>query len=172
MLAADGDAHLALLAADTLHVAQRAAGNDEAAFLQLPILDILTALGEAVSVHGNHGQALVLHVEERAGIDGAHVGRGDGEDGLIDHAAQGVLRQADRIQAVHAGHFRVIGGGHAHEVIVAAAAFDVDVIVIVGAHGDDAVRQAADHLAEEARADDHGARLLHVRLDCGINAFL
>ena len=131
---------------------------------------LLGALGQTVAVHAHQRQHILADLKESAGVDGAGVVGGHGEDGLVDHAAQDVLGDGDVVHAVHVGHLGEIRRVDADEVKFTAAALDRDVHVLVGAETDDAVGQAAQHLAQEAGAHDDGAALRHVGLHAGVDA--
>ena len=172
MLGAHGDLHRVVrIAADPLNIRKGGAGDHEAAILHPGVLQLLAALGQAVAVHGNQGQLLILHLKEGTGVDGAHVVIRHGEDGLVDHAAQDLLGQGYGIEHVHHRHFRIVLRADAHEVIFALSALYLDAVVIVHGNGHDPVGHTADHLAEETGADHDGAGLDHVRLQIGIDPF-
>ena len=171
MLRADRDGHgVVAVGADTLDICKRGAGDDEAAVFHLRALELLAALRKAVSVNGDKRERVILDLEQRAGVYRADVTVGDSKDGLVYHALEYLLREGDVVQAVYRGHLGVVVGADAHEVEFALAALDVYVIVRVRADGDYAVRQSADHLAEEARADDDAALLGDVGRDICVYA--
>ena len=171
MLGADGDGDLAVLVgADALDIAEGAAGHDEAAVLHVSLFDLFAALGQTVAVDRDEREHVAADLKERAGVDRARVGGRDGENGLVDHAAQDALGNGDVVHAVHDRHFGEVRRGDADKVELAAAALDRDVEIGVGRDRDDAVRQTAQHLAEKARADDDRALFGDVRLDAGVDA--
>ena len=173
MFGSHGNLHRILrIGADALDIRQGGAGHHEAAVLHPGLFQLFAALGQPIAVHGDQGQLVPLHLKQRAGVDGAHVGVRHGEDGLVDHAAQHALGQLHGVDAVHHRHFRVILGADAHKVEFALAAADLDAVVQIRADGHDPVGQAADHLAEEAGSHHDGAALGNVGLDIGIDAFL
>ena len=173
MLGADRDGYdIVSLLADAFNVGQSGARHHKAAVLPLAVLQRLAALGQTVAVHGDQRQLAAVLFKERAGVDRAHVAGGDGKDGLVDHAAQRLLRQAQGVETLHARYFRIFLRVHAHEGELAAAALDVDAVAVVDAEAHKAVRQLADHLAQKTGADNDGARLRDVRRDRGIDALL
>ena len=66
---------------------------------------------------------------------------------------------------------RVILRADAEDIELALAALDGNIVLLVGGDGDDAVGQAADHLAEETRAHDDDASLGDIGVDGGDDAF-
>ena len=168
----DGDLALLLVGADLLDVTQRAAGHDEGAAFKAGIVQLLGSAREAVAVHGHQGQPVFFDLKERAGIDGAHLVGGDGEDGLVDHVLQHVLGQAYGVDGIETRQLRVILRADAEDVELALAALDGDIVLFVCGDGDDPVGQAADHLAEEARAYDDDAALGDIGLNAGYDALL
>ena len=172
MLCAHCYAHTVLrVAADALDIGKGGAGNHKTAVFHIFAFDLLAALGQTVAVNGNQSQLAVLYFKEGAGVDGAHIAVGHGKNRLVDHGFQQLLGQVYMVQAVHAGHFRIIVCADSHEVKLAFSAFYIDVVVFIGADADNAVRQAADHFAEKPRSHNNGAGLLDIRADIGVYAF-
>ena len=169
---ADGNPALLLIGADFLHVAQGAAGDDKRAALEPGVFQLLGPSRKPVAVNGDEGQALLLHLEEGAGVNGAHLIRGDGEDGFVDHILEHMLGQAHGVERVEAGQLGIILRADAEDVELALPAFDGDVVLFVGGNRDDPVRQAADHLAEEPCPDHDGAALDDVGFQRGYDGLL
>ena len=168
VLAADGhlDA-LVAVAAQTLQIAQRRARHDEAAVVAIA-LNGLTAQRQTVAVDGDHGQLVVRDLKERAHVDRAALVRAHGEGALVDHLLEQILRQGHAVFGLHARQVGIVLRTHADEVERRAAAPDGDRAVF-GLDGDDAVGHTAQHLAEQARADEHAARFGDVCFHIGVD---
>ena len=171
MLAADGqDNALVAVAAQALQIAQRRAGYDEAAVIAVA-LDRFAPQRQPVAVDGDHGQDVIFDLEERAHVDRAALVRAHGEGALVDHLFEQILRQRHAVFRLDSRQIRIIVRAQADEVECRLAAFDGHSAVF-RLDGDDAVRHAAQHLAEQARTDEHAAGLGNVGVDGGINGFL
>ena len=86
---------------------------------------------------------------DRAGFVG-----GDGEGGLANHGAEGLLLDAEGILVLHFRELGVVLGGQSGDVVCRVAAGQSNVHSFIGGKGDDVVWQAADDLAEETGGQD------------------
>ena len=171
MLAADGqDNALVTVAAQALEIAQRRAGHDETAVVTVA-LDRFAPQRQTVTVDGDHGQDVVFNFEERAHVDRAALVRTHGKGALVDHLLEQVLREEYAVFRLDDRQIRVIVRAQADEVERRLAAFDGHGAVF-RLDGDDAVRHAAQHLTEQARADEHAAGFGNVGINGGVNGFL
>ena len=168
MLAADGeDDALVAVAAQALEIAQCRAGHDEAAVVAVT-LDRFPPQRQPVAVDGDHGQDVVFNLEERAHVDRAALVRAHGEGALVDHLLEQVLRERHAVFRFDGRQVRVIVRAQADEVERRLAALDGHGAVF-RLDGNDAVRHAAQHLAEQARTDEHAAGFGNVGVDGGVN---
>ena len=173
MLRADVYQHGVLaVRADAADVLQGGAGDDEAEPVAAAALQLFAPQRQAVAVHGDDGKLAAAYLEHAAHVDGAALVGGDGEYRLVYHRFERLLREGDGLRLVHLRQLGVLGGVDGDEVIGAAAALHLDGVLAVHLHGDDAVRQAAEHLREQPGVEHGGAGALYLRLDGGVDALL
>ena len=158
-LALDDQAGLLAVAADLLHLAQSRAGDYKGEGVPLLALQALLTQGQTVAVHRYHGQRVLLHLKEGAGMDGTALVGGDGEDGLANHGAQGSPLDFKAVGILlHLGQGGELGGIGGQDVEFAHAALDVDGVVL-GGEDHHVVGQLADDVPEQAGGEDQGAGL-------------
>ena len=168
MLAADGE-HDALVAvaAQALEITQRRAGHDKAAVVAIA-LDRFAPQCQTIAVNGDHGQNVIFNLEERAHVDRAALVRAHGKGALVDHLLKQVLRERHAVFRLDGRQVRVIVRTQADEIERRLAALNGHSAVF-RFDGDDAVRHAAQHLAEQARTDEHAAGFWNIGVDGGVN---
>ena len=167
-----GDDHLVLAGADLLDLAQGGTGHHEVELVgAFQTGDALAAQSQTIAVHADHGQLAVLHLEQGAGMDGAALVVGDGEESLGDHGAQGGLTDIDVALGLNAGQLGELLGIGGQNVELAHAAFDID-HVAVGGKDHDIIGHLAHDLAEQSGRQNKGTLLLDLGGDGGLNTGL
>ena len=121
--------------------------------------------GQTEAVYGHHGQALLVDLEEGAGVDGTGLVGGDGEAGLVDHGLQGPLLDSHRVLVVHLRQLRVVLGGQAHDLEAGVAAGQAHHIFLIRRKHHQIVRQLPDDLTEQAGVEDDAALLVNLSLE-------
>ena len=127
--------------------------------------------GQPVPVHRDDGQPRVVHLKEGAGVDGPGLVVADGEEGLADHGAQGVLLDGEAVFILDTGQLGEVLRVGGQDVEVAHAAGDVDHIA-VGRKDHHVVGQFSDDLAEQPGGEDQAAALFDLGRDGGADAGL
>ena len=94
---------------------------------------------------------------------------GDCEDRLANELRQQVLRDLHAGERVHGGQLRIVDGVGPDDVEVRILAGDHHVVVL-GLDRDRPLREGADDVAEDARAQDDAAGLRDRRLEGGVEA--
>ena len=98
------DGHRSLAGADFFHLAQSGAGDHKGEGLgPINFIHSLPAQGQPVAVHRHHGEPILIHLKQGAGVDGAALVVADGEQGLGNHGTQHALFQGKGVLLVNSG---------------------------------------------------------------------
>ena len=105
-------------------------------------------------------------------MDGTCLIGGHGEAGLVDHGLHGILLDGHGELVVHRGQLRIVVCGQPGQLKAGIAAHQLHHIFLVGGEHHDIVRQAADHLAEQAGIQHDAALLMDLGGDGGADTGL
>ena len=153
------------IGADFFHFGEGGARHNKGKFFRtFFFFDVLTPQGQAIAVYRDHGKAILIHLKEGTGVDGAAFIVADGEDGLGDHGFQFILGNGKGILVLNSGKFWKFLRVRAQDVEFAHTAFDVDHIIF-GGKDHNVVRELTNDLPKETSAQDQSA----ARLDIGGN---
>ena len=123
------------------------------------------AAGQPEAVHGDHGDGILRDLHQAAGLDGAGLIFGHGEDRAGDHGLQRGLRHGHAALAVDVRQLGIVLGIHGRDLEEGRACTDGDLLLVVDGDGDHLIRQLPDDIKEQASGHDARACLLDLGTD-------
>ena len=143
---------------NALDLLETGGGDDEFEGMVRCIFRVPGAAGQPEAVHGDHGDGILRDLHQAAGLDGAGLIFGHGEDRAGDHGLQRGLRHGHAALAVDVRQLGIVLGIHGRDLEEGRARTDGDLLLVVDGDGDHFVRQLPDDIKEQASGHGSGRR--------------